>query len=138
MRKAGGEGLLMLATYASVCASFLGMSFAQFGEMLLPVIGLLLLGAFGVALFSIVIGKVLKWSPWLSVAVGIACMFGYPVTYAVSMEVSQGVVQGKGFSPEEEERVLQHLLPKMIVAGTISVSIASVLLAGAVAPVVFG
>ena len=138
VRKAGGEGLLMLATYASVCASFLGMSFAQFGEMLLPVIGLLLLGAFGVALFSIVIGKVLKWSPWLSVAVGIACMVGYPVTYAVSMEVSQGVVQGKGFSPEEEDRVLQHLLPKMIVAGTISVSIASVLLAGAVAPVVVG
>lgn len=138
VRKAGGEGLLMLATYASVCASFLGMSFAQFGEMLFPVVGLLLLGAVGVAVFSVVMGKLLKWSPWLSVAVGIACMFGYPVTYAVSMEVSQGVVQGKGFAPEEEERVLQHLLPKMIVAGTISVSIASVLLAGAVAPVVFG
>lgn len=138
VRRAGAEGLLMLATYASVCASFLGMSMSQFGEMLLPVVGLLLLGALGVAIFSVLVGKLLKWSPWLSISVGIACMFGYPVTYAVAMEVSSGVVQGKGFAPEEEERVVQHLLPKMIVAGTVSVSIASVLLAGAVAPILFG
>lgn len=138
VRKAGAEGLLMLATYASVCASFVSMTLAQFGGMLPAVIGLLLLGAVGVSIFSVLVGKLLKWSPWLSIAVGIACMFGYPVTYAVAMEVSQGVVQGKNFTEEEEKRVVQHLLPKMIVAGTVSVSIASVLLAGAVAPVLFG
>lgn len=138
LKRAGGEGLLMLATYASVTASFVGMTFAQFGEMLVPVIGLLLMGAVGVSIFASLIGKLLKWSPWLSIAVGLACMFGYPVTYAVAMEISAGVVKGKNFSQEEEQRVVQHLLPKMIVAGTVSVSIASVLLAGFVIPILFG
>lgn len=138
LKRAGGEGLLMLATYASVTASFVGMTFAQFGKMLFPVIGLLLMGAAGVILLSSFVGKLLKWSPWLSIAVGLACMFGYPVTYAIAMEVSAGAVKGKNFSKEEEQRVVTHLLPKMIVAGTVSVSIASVLLAGAIIPVVFG
>ena len=138
LKRAGGDGLLMLATYASVTASFVGMTFAQFGEMLVPVIGLLLMGAVGVSIFASLIGKLLKWSPWLSIAVGLACMFGYPVTYAVAMEISAGVVKGKNFSQEEEQRVVQHLLPKMIVAGTVSVSIASVLLAGFVIPILFG
>lgn len=138
LKRAGGEGLLMLATYASVTASFVGMTFAQFGEMLIPAISLLLMGAVGVSIFSSLVGKLLKWSPWLSIAVGLACMFGYPVTYAVAMEISAGVVKGKNFSQEEEERVVQHLLPKMIVAGTVSVSIASVLLAGFVIPILFG
>lgn len=137
LKNAGGDGLLMLATYASVTASFVGMTLAQFGSMLIPVMGLLFIGAVGVGIFSALLGMLLKWSPWLSIAVGIACMFGYPVTYAVAMEVSSGVVKDKNFTKEEEQRVVQHLLPKMIVAGTASVSIASVVLAGAVIPVLF-
>ena len=138
LKRAGGEGLLMLATYASVAASFVSMTFAQFGQMLFPVLGLLVMGAVGVMILSSIAGKLLKWSPWLSIAVGLSCMFGYPVTYAIAMEVSAGVTKGKGFTEEEEQRVVKHLLPKMIVAGTVSVSIASVLLAGAIIPMVFG
>lgn len=138
LRRAGGEGLLMLATYASVAASFVSMTISQFGEMLIPVVGLLLLAAVGITIVSVVVGKLLKWSPWLSIAVGISCMFGYPVTYAVAMEASAGAVKDKGFTEAEEKRVIDHLLPKMIVAGTVSVSIASVLLAGAIIPKIFG
>lgn len=138
LKRAGGEGLLMLATYASVAASFVSMTFAQFGQMLFPVLGLLVMGAVGVMILSSIAGRLLKWSPWLSIAVGLSCMFGYPVTYAIAMEVSAGVTKGKGFTEEEEQRVVKHLLPKMIVAGTVSVSIASVLLAGAIIPIIFG
>lgn len=138
LRRAGGEGLLMLATYASITTSFVSMTFSQFGKMLIPVFGILLISAVGVILISSLVGLALKWSPWLSIAVGLCCMFGYPVTYAIAMEVSAGCVKGKGFSKEEEQRVVDHLLPKMIIAGTVSVSIASVLLAGAVVPMVFG
>ncbi len=138
LKTAGGEGLLMLATYASIAASFVSMTFAQFGKLLIPVIGLLLMGAVGVIILSTIIGKFLKWSPWLSIAVAISCMFGYPVTYSIAMEISAGVCKGKNFTDEEEQRVVDYLLPKMIVAGTVSVSIASVLLASTIIPVVFG
>lgn len=138
LQQAGAESLLMLATYASVVTSFVGMTISQFGSMLIPVIGLLLLGAVGVIIFATIIGKLLKWTPWLSIAVGLCCMIGYPVTYAVAMEVANGAVKGKGFTTEEEQRVVDYILPKMIVSGTTSVSIASVILAGIVAPMIFG
>lgn len=128
----------MLATYASIAASFVSMTFAQFGKLLIPVIGLLLMGAVGVIILTVIIGKFLKWSPWLSIAVGISCMFGYPVTYSIAMEISAGVCKGKNFTQVEEQRVVDYLMPKMIVAGTVSVSIASVLLASTIIPIVFG
>ncbi len=138
MRTAGVEGLLMLATFASVTASFVSMSLADFGKMLIPVFGLLLIAAVGVILCSALVGKLLKWDVYLSIAVGMTCMFGYPVNYAVATEVAAGVVRGKGFSPEEEARVLNYVLPKMIISGVVSVSIASVVIAGVVGPVLFG
>ena len=138
LRTAGGEGLLMFATYASVAASFLSISLAQFGTMLLPVFGILILSAVGIILLCGLSARLLRWSPYLAIAVGLSCMFGYPATQAVAMEVSAGVLKGKGYSPEEEQRLYDHLTTKMIIAGTVSVSISSVVLASTVAPVLFG
>lgn len=137
LKTAGGEGLLMLATYASVAGSFVTMKFSDFGELLIPVIGLLLIGAAGVVVVASIAGKLLKWSPYLAVAAGVACLFGYPVTYAVAMEVAQGVTKGAGFTEKEEQRVIDYLLPKMLVAGVVSVSLTSVILGGLLIPVLF-
>lgn len=137
LKNAGGDSLLMLATCASVTASFVSMSMEQFGTMLIQVIGLLLIGAVGVCIFSVLLGLLLKWSPWLSMAVGICCMLGYPATYSVAMEIASGISREKELSEEEKGCLVRYLLPKMVVSGTISVSIASVLLAGAVIPVLF-
>lgn len=137
LRTAGGEGLLMLATYASITAGFVGMNLAQFGRLLIPVAGLLILGAAGVIAVSVLVGVLLKWSPWLSVAVGLSCMFGYPSTYAVATEVAAGVMKDRNFTPEEEKRILDHLLSKMLIAGMVSVSLASVILAGIIIPILF-
>ena len=84
------------------------------------------------------LGKVLKWSPWLSIAVGIGCMLGYPNNYAAAMEVASGVARGRGLDKTGEQKLVDHLLPKMIVSCVVSVSVASVVIAGAVAPVLFG
>lgn len=137
LQRAGAEHLVILATYCSVVTGFVGMSVEQFGSLLLPVFSMLLIGALGVVAAASLVGRFLHWSPWLCAAVGICCVLGYPKTYAVSMEVAQGAVQGKNFSKEEEERVVQHLLPKMIVSGTVSVSVTSVVIASLVAPILF-
>lgn len=137
LREAGGEGLLMLATYAYVASSFVTMKFSDFGELLIPVMGLLVTGAAGVILLSAAAGRLLKWDPYLAVAVGVACLFGYPVTYAVAMEVARGVTEGGEFTDAEEQRVVDYLLPKMLVAGVVSVSLASVILGGIIIPFLF-
>ena len=65
-------------------------------------------------------------------------MLGYPVTYAVAMEVVNGAAFGKNYTPEEMENMTNYVLPKMLISGVVSVSVASVLLASAVAPYIFG
>lgn len=137
LKTAGGEGILMLATYAYVASSFVSMKFSDFGELLVPVVGLLVIGAMGVMILSALVGKLLGWNPFLAIAVGVACLFGYPVTYAVAMEVAQGVTKGSGFTEAEEQRVVSYLLPKMLVAGVVSVSLTSVILGGIIAPMLF-
>ncbi len=137
LKTAGGEGILMLATYAYVASSFVTMKFSDFGELLVPVVGLLVIGALGVILLSAAAGRLLKWNPYLAVAVGVACLFGYPVTYAVAMEVSQGVTKDAEFTEAEEQRVINYLLPKMLVAGVVSVSLTSVILGGIIIPFLF-
>ncbi|MEA4954271.1 MAG: hypothetical protein VB096_01975 [Pseudoflavonifractor sp.] len=137
LKKAGGDGVMLLATYAYCTASFVTMTFSQFASILLPVFGLLLLGAVGVALFSVLMGLLFHWSPSLSIAVGLCCMLGYPVTYAVAMEVVTGASFGRNFTPEQVQNLTDYVLPKMLIAGVASVSVASVALAGVVAPLIF-
>lgn len=127
----------MLATYAFVTSSFVSMKFSDFGALLVPVLGLLFIGAAGVVVVAAVTGKLLKWNPYLAVAVGVACLFGYPVTYAVAMEVAGGVTKEGDFTPEEEQKIVNYLLPKMLVAGVVSVSLASVILGGIIIPYLF-
>lgn len=138
LQRAGVENLLMLATYCGVGTSFLGMNMEQYSKLVIPVFSMLLIGALGVTLATTIVGRLFHWSPWLCVGVGLCCMLGYPKTYAVSMEVATGAVQGKGFTKDQEDRMVQHLLPKMIVSGTVSVSIASVVIASLVGPILFG
>lgn len=138
LRSAGGEGLLMLATYASILGGFVSMNLAQFGKMLIPVMGLLIIAAVGIIIFSVIVAKIVHWSPWIAIPVGLACMYGYPVTYALAMEAKAGATKGKDYSPETVQALEDYLLPKMLIAGVVSVSIVSVLLAGFIGPMVFG
>jgi hypothetical protein len=75
---------------------------------------------------SFILGKLFKYSWALSIAIGISCMFGFPGTFIVSQEVCQAVSD----TPEEKDFLLAHILPKMLVAGFTTVTIASVVLAG--------
>lgn len=137
LKKAGGDGVMLLATYAYCSASFVTMTPSQFASILVPVFGLLLLGALGVAIFSSLMGFFFHWDMSLSFAVGLCCMLGYPVTYAVAMEVSTGVSFGKGFTEVQIQNITDYVLPKMLIAGVASVSVASVVLASYVAPLIF-
>lgn len=137
LKAAGGDGVMLLATYAYVSASFLTMTLSQFASMLIPIFGMLFLGAAGVLIFSGIVGLIFHWDPFLSAATGLSCMFGYPVTYAVSMEVVNGTTLDGDFTPSEIENLTNYLLPKMLIAGVTSVSVASVVLAGIIAPMIF-
>ena len=125
-------GLLMLATCALVPAS-LNISFQEFVSLLLPIVGTLLLGAVGLGLGGLLCGKILRCDGWVSFALGICAMVGYPATQIISVEIAEGL----DVAPEQKKAALDYLMPKMLISGFTSVTIASVIFASIVSQFIF-
>ncbi len=79
----------------------------------------------GIFIASIVLSKVFKYSWCMSAALSATCMFGFPGTLIISEEVAGQLAD----SEEEREFILSQILPKMLIAGFTTVTIASVFLA---------
>ena len=85
-----------------------------------------LLGVGGTAAAGFVLGKLLNVPFGLAVSLGISCTFGFPTTMLIPQEVSEAL----GRNEKEKAAILNYLLPKMLTAGFVTVTIASVLIAG--------
>ena len=62
-------------------------------------------------------------------ALGVSCMFGFPGTLIIPEEVAKS----QGETKEEQAYLVNLYLPKMLIAGLTTVSIASVVIAGGMA-----
>lgn len=104
-------------------------------EVLLNILPTLLtalaLGTVGIIVMSAIAGKIFKESPWMAIAIGSSALFGFPGTFIVANEAANA----SSHDPEEQELVRASIQPKMLVAGFITVSIGSVILAGILAPI---
>ncbi len=132
--KAGADGMLMFAMLGMLPGNFATITPAQLLDMLAPIAGLLGLSAVGIAIVAVVTGKMVGYSPAMSIAIGITAMIGYPGTQILSNEA---VASMEGATEEQRQRALEHILPKMIVGGFTTVTIASVAFAGIIAPMIF-
>jgi len=107
-------------------------------QMFIDVIGQLLLtlgiGFLGVIIGSFFIGKALKVSPWLAIAMGVSCSFGMPTTYLIPKEVASTIAE----TDEERIAIENYLTPNMVTAGFVSVTIASVFIAQLTITLLFG
>jgi hypothetical protein len=126
MNKANSFGLAMVALMSVIFGNLAKATPEMLVSILFPLVATLVLGVIGIAIFSGIMGKVLKLSPTMAIAIGSSALFGFPGTFIISNEVANA----NGKSPEEREAILDAILPKMLVAGFITVTIASVVLAG--------
>lgn len=85
-----------------------------------------LLGVGGTVAAGFVCGKLMNVPFGLAVSLGISCTFGFPTTMLIPQEVSEAI----GRDEKEKAAILNYLLPKMLTAGFVTVTIASVLIAG--------
>lgn len=133
LQKANANGMIMFACLTLIPNSFASITPSMFVEMVFPLLGMLVIGVIGIAVFSIVIGKFVGYSPAISVAIGLTALLGYPQTEIVTNEAV------KGFDGTEEEKKILHerVLPKMLTGGFVTVTIASVVLAGVITPLIF-
>lgn len=96
--------------------------------MIVPLLVVLVLGVFGVVIVGLITAKLLNVTPGLAISLGLTCTFGFPTTMLMSQEVAKAMA-----SNEEERTALEnYILPKMTIAGFVTVTISSVLIAGVV------
>lgn len=126
LKKANAFGLGMLALMAVIFNSTSMATPETLKGLLFPLIGSLVIATIGILIVSAIIGKILNYSMAMSMAIGLSALFGFPGTFVISNEVANAV----GETEEERLLILDHILPKMLVSGFVTVTIASVVLAG--------
>ncbi len=95
-------------------------------EVLIPLIILAVCGVGGVCGAGFISSKVFKISFGLAVSIGISCTFGFPTTMLMPKEVAQAI----GENDQEKAAIENYLLPTMLIAGLVTVTIVSVVIAG--------
>ena len=98
----------------------------QVVSVLPPLVLAAVCGVAGTVLIGFVCAKLMHIPFGLAVSFGISCTFGFPTTMLIPQEVSEAL----GRTEQEKTAILNYLLPKMLTAGFVTVTIASVLLAG--------
>lgn len=126
MDKSNSFGIGLLGLMAVILGNLVNATPDMILSIAFPLVMSLVLGVIGIVISSALMGKVLGYSFEMSTAIGISALFGFPGTFILSNEVAKA----NGETEEEREYILDNILPKMLVAGFMTVTIASVVLAG--------
>lgn len=124
--KANATGIVMPIITLSIFTNLASATPEMVGSMVVPLLVVIVIGVVCFAAVSILVGKIFHYSWQMSVAIGSSCLFGFPGTVIISNEVSEST----GTTPEEKAFINAQIMPKMLVAGMVTVSITSVLIAG--------
>lgn len=124
--KSNSFGYLMLALMAYVFAQLSGAT----PEMLKGIAGslvlIIIIGVIGLGLISMIVGKLLGYTKEMSLALSLTALIGFPPNYILTEEAAKSLAE----TPEENEFLMNQMLPKMLVGGFTTVTIVSVILAG--------
>lgn len=126
LNKANSYGIIMFALMMYV---FDGLKDCT-PEMLVTIIGpmviLIIIGVFGMAVASFIVAKVLKMSFPLAFANGLTALYGFPCDAIITESTCKALADNE----DEEEYLMSKMFPSMIVGGFITVTITSVFVAG--------
>ena len=124
--KANATGIVMPIITLSIFTNLASATPEMVGNMIVPLLVCVVIGTIAFSLVSILVGKLFGYSWQMSMAIGSSCLFGFPGTVIISNEVSEST----GTTAEEKAAINAQIMPKMLVAGMVTVSITSVLVAG--------
>lgn len=124
--KANGMTFVMAGAIAMVFDGLTATTPAMIAGMILPLLMVFAIGVVACVLTAVIAAKAIHMDWQLSIAMAIAAFFGFPGTYLIALEVSKAC----GKTEAEHKKVLDYIMPKIVIAGIVSVSIVSGLLAG--------
>lgn len=129
MQKSGTLPFFMFATIIAISGNLAALSPAQVLANIVPILILLTLGAAALFGGGFILGKVMKLDTGITVAASFGAYTGYPLNFQVAQEAIQFATE----DPAERAYLEEAILPSVSLGSIISVTITSVIVAGAVA-----
>ncbi|ALS01944.1 hypothetical protein ATZ33_11300 [Enterococcus silesiacus] len=126
LKKANSFGFAILGLMLFIFDGLKKATPEMLEELLLPMVGIIVIGVIGMYVFSAVVGRLLGVSKEMAFAVSLTALYGFPADYIITNEVIQSLTDDE----KEKEALTSHMMPPMLVAGFITVTIVSVVLAG--------
>lgn len=124
--KAGLLDFFMFVLIITMCGNLANLSLSSLVSYLIPIAGLVALGAAGMLALVIPIGKKLGYATGMCFAFGMGCYCGYPGNYQIANEIINILAETK----EENQYLRNEILTRVVEGSVVSVSITSVVLAG--------
>jgi hypothetical protein len=125
LNRAGVFNWLMYGLLAYVFAQLSLTTPQIMGGIVVQIIVLIALGILGMFLASSLLAKPFGMTREMAFACSLTALFGFPADYILTTEICHSVAENE----KEEEFLTENMLPKMLVGGFATVSIASVIIA---------
>ncbi|MBP5809558.1 hypothetical protein [Lactiplantibacillus argentoratensis] len=125
LNKAGVFNWLMYGLLAYIFSQLSLTTPAVMGNIIIQIIVLIFLGISGMFIASWLLAKPFGMSREMAFACSLTALFGFPADYILTTEICHSIANNKN----EEAFLTENILPKMLVGGFATVSIASVIIA---------
>lgn len=126
LNRANSYQIVMFALMMYIFDGLKDCTPAMLGEIILPMIILIVIGVAGMAIASFIIAKVLKMSFPLAFANGLTALYGFPCDAIIT----ESTCNALGQTEDEKKYLMSQMFPSMIVGGFVTVTITSVFIAG--------
>lgn len=119
-------GWLLTVVMAFIFGSLAKATPVTLAQIAIPMFGLLTIGVIGMAIFSAIAGHFLGETKAMAASIAMTCLYGFPADYILTIEAIKSTAANK----EEYDYCMSHMMPKMLVGGFVTVTSASVVVAG--------
>ncbi|MDR3215615.1 MAG: hypothetical protein LBT75_05040 [Bacilli bacterium] len=125
--RAGSSGIIFFIVIVNAISSIASSNPDTILKLLFPIAGLIFFGILGILIVCSVVGKLAFKYDWkLSFIMGLNCLLGFPLNYMLVLDA----IEFSARNEKEKEYLTCRYVPMMLVAGFVTVTIGSVLLAG--------
>ena len=126
INKANSYGIIMFALMMYVFDGLKDCTPEMLGNIIGPMILLIVVGVAGMVILCFIAAKILKVSFLMATATALTALYGFPPNAIITEATCTALAQ----TPEEKEFLMSKMFPPMIVGGFTTVTITSVLIAG--------
>ncbi len=126
LNKANAFGWMMTVLMAFIFEGLNKATPQMLIQVAVPLIGVIVIGVIGLLILAFIVGKILKESSFMSLPIALNALYGFPPNFILTNEVINSLSEDK----EEIKYLTDNMLPKMLIGGFTSVTIASVLIGG--------